>query len=311
MNIALCTDENFSIPALVCITSIFENNKDEDCHIYVLTDGLSDKACTKFSKLSEVYSQQIDVINIDKHRFDGLTVNERFPISMYYRFLLPEMLPTENRVLYLDCDIIVRHSLKDMYATDLEGKALAAVISKSSDNLFWYNTLRITDPYFNSGVLLMNLNYWREQNLMMSLVNWISCNPDKCICPDQDALNAILQGKVTLLPHRYNYQENWLTNMKVCAIHYSKWAEIEKEGEFIVIAHFCEADKPWFFECKNPLKTEWKKYAQMYDFIDFNLQKRYGLEYQLANIIDKIGLKFRYWADRYQKHIIRNIKVSK
>lgn len=109
MNIALCADENFTIPALVCITSIFENNKD-DSHIYVLTDGISDKAKGKFCKLSETYNRQIDILTIDKSVFDGLIVNERFPVSMYYRFLLPQMLPNENKILYLDCDIIVRHS---------------------------------------------------------------------------------------------------------------------------------------------------------------------------------------------------------
>lgn len=309
MNIALCTDENFSIPALVCITSIFENNREEDCHIYVLTDWLSSKALEKFKKLEGIYSQKIDVLIIDKHRFDGLTVSERFPVSMYYRFLLPEMLPLEERVLYLDCDIIVRHSLSEMYFTNLHGKALAAVVGESCDDVFWNNYLKLQSPFFSSGVLLINLKFWREHNAITRLVKWTNENPTLCLLPDQDALNKVFEGYVIYLNYTYNYQEWWFGDMTHC-MHYTKWDEIREIGKDPVIVHFCEAVKPWFKECTNPFHKEFLRYAALHDFIGFRLLTRYGLEYKCSVLIDKIGLKFRYWAEKWQKHIIRNIKIS-
>lgn len=311
MNIALCTDENFSIPALVCITSIFENNKDTRCHIYVLTDGLSDGARRKFSQLATIYNQQIDIFTIDKHRFEGLIVNERFPVSMYYRFLLPEMLPKEKMVLYLDCDIIVRGSLKDIYNENLQEKALAAVEAQSSDDIYWYNTLQITAPYFNSGVLLINLDYWREHNVSHSLIKWIADNPDKCVCPDQNALNVVLQGKVNYLSYRYNFQEKWLTALENSKIHFSKWKKINEEAERIVVMHYCEAEKPWFIESKHPYRKEFDYYATLHSFIGYTPIIRYGKVYQLASIVDKIGLKFRYYAEKWQKMLIKKVRVSK
>lgn len=308
MNIALCTDENFSIPALVCITSIFENNK-EECNIYVLTDGLSDKAVGKFRQLASLYNQNIEVLTIDKHRFDGLTVNERFPISMYYRFLLPEMLPTEEKVLYLDCDIIVRHSLSEAYSTDLEGNALAAVVGESCDDVFWSNYLKLTTPFFSSGVILINLNYWRENDITRKLIRWTSDNPELCSLPDQNALNKVLEGKVVYLDYTYNFQEWWFGDLTHW-MHYSKWDEIKKIGQDPVIVHYCEAVKPWFKECTNPFQNDFLRYAKLHDFIGFKIRSRYGFEYKCANIIDRIGLKFRYWAEKWQKHIIKNIKVS-
>ena len=309
MNIALCTDENFTVPALVCITSIFENNKDEDCHIYVLTDGLSDKAKGKFSKLRKTYNRQIDILTIDKGVFDGLTVNERFPVSMYYRFLLPQMLPNVDKILYLDCDIIVRHSLKSMYDTDLTDLAVAAVVCESCDEVFWTNFLRLETPYFNSGVLLINLDYWRVNNVTKGLINWCNDNPKLCNLPDQNALNVVLKNKTIYLDYKYNYQEWWfgdLTNY----MHYRRWDDIHKAGKNPVVVHFCEAEKPWFVECKNPFKSEFLHYAYMHDFIGFRLLKRYGAEFYLATIIDKIGLKFRWWAEKWKKRIIKNIRVS-
>lgn len=309
MNIALCTDENFSIPALVCMTSIFENNKSERCNVYILTDSLSSNVCAKFYELAKVYGQKVEIITIDKQRFDGLIVNERFPISMYYRFLLPEMLIGESKVLYLDCDIIVRHSLSELYDTSLDGKALAAVVAQSCDDIIWTNQLKLNSPYFNSGVLLMNMDYWRQNDSFNKLVSWVANNPDKCMLPDQNALNVIFDGCVEYLDYTYNYQEAWF-NVETTKIHYAKWNTIKEIGKDPIIIHYCQAEKPWFEECKNPFKAEWIKYANMHDFIDYRIQKRYNLEYRFAIIIDRIGLKFRYWSEKWQKKILAKIKVS-
>lgn len=309
MNIALCTDENFSIPALVCLTSIFENNKDDDSHVYVLTDGISDNAKEKFKKMSVLYNQNIDIMVIDKHRFDGLTVNGRFPVSMYYRFLLPEMLLNENKVLYLDCDIIVRGSIKEMYNTDLSNYALAAVVGESCDDIFFANHLKISSLYFNSGVLLINLDYWRKNNITKRLIKWVSDNSDKCSLPDQNALNKVLENKVVYLDYTYNFQEWWFGDL-THYMHYEKWDDIRKAGEDPVIVHFCEAEKPWFKECKNPYRNDFLYYASFHDFIGFKLLKRYGWKYKCAIFIDRIGLKFRWWAECWKKNLIKKIRVS-
>lgn len=310
MNIALCTDENFSIPALVCITSVFENNKDTRCNIYVLTDGLSDNARKKFTCLANLYHQKVEIIVINQHRFDGLTVNERFPVSMYYRFLLPEVLPHEDKVLYLDCDIIVRHTLKSFYDTDLTGYALSAVVGESCDDIGLDNLLILKGKYFNSGVLLINLEYWRDNDIPMRLIHWVAANPDKCSLPDQNALNKLLDGLVVYADYTYNFQEWWFSDSLIHYMHYSKWEDIRHQGMDPVVVHFCEAEKPWFVECKNPFKTEFIYYANLHKFIGFRMQKRYGFQYQCSTLIDRIGLKFRYWAEKWRKHIISNIRVS-
>lgn len=310
MNIALCTDENFSIPALVSITSIFENNKDGDCHVYVLTDGLSEKAREKFAKLSKVYNKPIDVLTIDKHRFDGLMVSDRYPVSMYYRFLLPDMLPDEDRVLYLDCDIIVRHSLDGMYETDLEGKALAAVVSQSCDLLRWTNILKLSTPYFNSGVLLMNLEYWRQNKIADKLIKWLAEYPGRLWLPDQSALNKVLEGSVAYLNYTYNFQENWTTNIELSSVHFSKWDDISEVGKDPAIIHYCDAEKPWFIESKHKFKEEFLQYAYLHSFIAFAPIRRYGWGYKCAIYLDKIGLKLRYWAEKWKKMAISQIKVS-
>ncbi|NPD81352.1 glycosyltransferase family 8 protein [Prevotella sp. PINT] len=310
MNIALCTDENFSIPALVCITSILENNKNEDCHIYVLTDGLSNSALAKFSRLASVYNQKIDVLEIDNQRFDGLAVSERYPVSMYYRFLLPEMLPEENTVLYLDCDIIVRGSLKELFATDISEYSLGVVVSQSCDWVKWQNTLRLTTPFFNSGVMLMNLDYWRKNNVFDSLVKWVAESKTDMWLPDQYALNKVLEGTVLYLDYTYNFQERWTRNLEGSDMHFSRWNDIYNVGRNPIVVHYCDAVKPWFKESKHKFKDDFIYYATKHDFIGFKPITRYGIAYKLSIFIDKIGLKFCWFAEKWQKEIIKKVKIS-
>ena len=310
MNIALCTDENFSIPALICLTSIFENNKDEDCHAFVLTDGISEKTKYKFNKLSDVYQKPIDVITIDRHRFDGLTVSDRYPVSMYYRFLLPEMLPKERVALYLDCDIIVRHSLKALFAQDIKDYAIGAVVSQSCDWVKWYNDYKLSMPFFNSGVLLMNLDYWRQNYVFESLVRWVAENPNGLWLPDQSALNKVLEGKVKYLNYTYNFQERWTRPLQGSYMHFSKWKEIEIAGKDPIVIHYCDAEKPWFVESRHKFKDDFLFYATMHEFVGFKPVHRYGRVYKFAKILGRVGLKLRYWAEILQKKSIKNLKIS-
>ncbi len=285
LNFALCTDENFVVPSLVCITSIFENNIDEECHVYVLTEGLSKAAYLKFEELATIYSQRIIVKTINSNRFEGLIEYGRFPLSMYFRFLLPQELDKCNTVLYLDCDVIVRHSLKQVYQTYLNGYACAVVADQNSDDVLIQNRVKISSQYFNSGVMLINLNYWRTHKIANILIQYIKEHPHKCVFPDQDALNIVLENKVVYLDYTYNLQELWLTERDDVKFHFSKWIELDKACIDPVIVHYCVINKPWFVECANPFKKDFLLYASKHRFIGFKLRKRRSIRYFLGKKI--------------------------
>lgn len=298
MNISLCTDEKFVIPCLTCITSILENNKDEMVHIYVLTSCLPESEIKKFHKLAALYGQEITVTKIDINKVKGLKTCPPFPISMYFRFLLPEILNNQTKVLYLDCDIIVRHSLRDLYKTDLTGFSCAAVEDQHADDILLKNNTRTQSPYFNSGVLLMNLDYWRKHNIAYQLIKFIHDNPERCIYPDQDALNIVLDGIVTYLPYSYNFQHYWSVNFHMAKISRDKHPAIKEAGKNPCIVHFCK-EKPWWTICHNPYTSEFDYFNRLHSFIGkANSHKRikeiaYRLFNRLSMIMEGIRDKFK------------------
>lgn len=270
MNIALCTDDNYANHCAICITSILENNKDSDCHIYVITEGLTQENSDKFTYLSNYYRRSIEIVTINSDKFDGLQVTERLPRSMYFRFILPQIIQ-DHRVLYLDCDIIVRRSLKDLCEIDLSNYACGVIEDQIGDDIRMHNRIRMYSRYFNSGSLLMNLDYWRENNIAVQLIDYIA-TADWLMCPDQDALNVVLENKVLFLDYTYNFQEGfyhelvWLSG--------NKWSAVEEARKDPIIVHYTSGEKPWHTDCTHPLKDEYDYYMGIHSILEE--EKRLG-----------------------------------
>ena len=287
MNIALCTDEKYSFPCGVCITSILENNKEEECNIYILTEGLEPQTIEKFRSLERKYNQRIIIKRVNSNIFSNLKVCNRFPKSIYFRFILPELIDHEKKILYFDCDIIVTGSLKDLWETEISEYACGVVEDQRSDDIRVQNNLGLYKRYFNSGVLLINLEYWRKNNTTQKLTEYIYNNSEKCIFPDQDALNIVLEKEALYLDYKYNYQELMLLKKEECFLHKSKWEKLLKDGEIPVIIHYTGLVKPWILTCEHKLKSEFLKYKTISLWKDTKLKPQYSF-------IEKLMLMRRF-----------------
>ena len=293
MNIALCTDEKYSFPCGVCVTSILENNKEEGCCIYILTDGLKQETIEKFKQLQNKYKQKIDIITINDKLFDGLKISDRFPKSIYYRFLLPQLL-NEDKIIYLDCDIIVTSSLMNLWDTDINNFACAVVEDQKSDDITIQNRLGLYKDYFNSGVLLINLEYWREKDIANKLIEFIHQNPDICLYPDQDALNYVLCDRVKFLDYKYNYQELFYQPKEHILLHKNKWEKLDLAGSTPTIMHYTGCIKPWVKACPHPYKKLFIKYQAISPWKDKKIRSRYTIKWKIAGIIEQIKY---YWKN--------------
>lgn len=262
MEIALATDNNYALACGICIKSIFHNNINEICNVYILTDGLSNKNIKKFNQLSKLKNHHVNIVNISIEHFKNLKVSERFRVSIYYRFLLPDLI-NKPKILYLDCDIIVNDCLKELWDIDLANYSCAAIEDQAGDDIKIHNRIGYDGTYFNSGVLLLNLDYWRKFSIKDKLVEFIYNNPDTCIFPDQDAINIILKNTIKRVGFKFNFQSLLLEGKENLLLHKNKWEQIENAKKKPIIIHYTDSCKPWHKECIHPLKDYFLHYKSI------------------------------------------------
>ena len=261
MNILCCTDTNFVIPLGVMLHSLCVNDGGNELHFHIIVDDTvtkqqKDELLSVVTGKGDVCFYLINIENIKKY----LVVKvENFPIPIYYRLLVAKILPeTVHNVLYLDADLIIRHDLSALWSVSLQEKAVAAIPNQSDCGQYWKRLGYDKNlGYFNSGVLLLNLDYIREHQLTDRFIDYIKNNSEKLLCPDQDVLNYILKDCKLTLSVRFNAQEGFyrVPPERICG----NVDEFEKDIMNPDIIHYTK-EKPWSKKCRHPLKNVYYYY---------------------------------------------------
>lgn len=267
MNIAFCTDSGYLKPTAVCISSILENNRNP-IDFYILYPELKKSEITFLENLVKKYGGQysLKAIKITSEAFDSLPIYGRSKAA-YFRLLIPDVLPKEaDRCLYLDGDTIVYKSLEDFYNMSFDGKALV-VNEDMGKIIFDYKErqsllgIPAEYKYFNSGVLLMNLGWFKNFD-MKTVFDWMKNNPDKLKFLDQDVLNANFYDKAKYADGYMNdYLEILVNPLLPNAI-------MEKA----TIVHFLK--KPWKYAYNGTNANYWWKYGKKiykWEYIKFSV----------------------------------------
>lgn len=241
INIALSTDENYAKYCIVAVTSIKESQKDFDkINIFILSKSLSSKTQKIFNDLN-TEKFKVNIINTSNIDVSNLQINlprERvLPDSAYYRLIVADLLKDCEKILYLDCDIIVKDSLLRLWQTDLSNHLFAAVKDMSGE--FFLKEMNAPEhkkSYFNSGVLLINLKKWREENALEKCKGFVRNPYIKPRFNDQDILNfAFEDDEILFIDKKWNFQQYFP----------------KKDFENCAIIHYVTKRKPWtLFELK-------------------------------------------------------------
>lgn len=186
-----------------------------------------------------------------------------FPRSVWFRVLLPELLPELDRVLYLDSDLIVRRSLAPLWNTELGDHLLGAVTNPlyPFQPPYPQQALGIERPadYLNSGVLLLNLRQMRLEGTSRKLADVAASRPGLWY-PDQDALNLVCRGRWLALHPRWNAQSTFFEladrHLPVPA------AQIAETRADPAVVHFIGPMKPWTYLCRHPLRGLYTEHAR-------------------------------------------------
>ena len=262
----LMAASNSYMPYLsTCFVSVLYNSKEnEEFNLYVVsfTDELDDDNIRKLESLKAVKDFSLKIIEVDVGELAGF-YESAVTLNTYLRLFVPDKLPDLDRIIYLDCDMIVLGSLGELHSIDLGDNILGAsldsdVVIKSSQ--VWDYVKKINPLYFNAGMLLMNLEEMRKDNLTKRMQEWLS-KGGELIYADQDALNYLYRDRFVVTPLRFNAQFPLLAQMgtELLSKERPEFSELKKP----VIIHFCTAQKPWLYLPEPPYKKEFKKYFDM------------------------------------------------
>ena len=310
MNIACATDNNYAPYCGIMLTSLFENNKEHSFSVYILTRGLSEENTTKFNSLASKYHSIITMIELDNDTFKSCPIRENDPVSIvaYYRLALPFVLPQGiQKILYFDVDIIVNKQIDTLYNTDINNVALAACVDLTIDKDVLTKLSLEKIDYFNSGVVLINLDYWRRRQISEQCFDFIEKNPEKITYWDQDALNVILRHVITFMDITNNFQTKYINSSLFETVSDNNRQYILQSAQNPTIIHFSSSDeKPWNKMSDSPYKSFYLYYKRRSLWADSPQIRNYPtLRVYLGWYRRRLETKFGLRESRY---IISSIK---
>ncbi len=257
LSIIFSSDNNYAQHLGVAICSLFENNNAKKITIYVIDGGINDENLKKLSAIEDRYNFKINYLHANKDVFKKAYLSNYLTEAAYYRISIGELLPDNiDRVLYLDCDVIIKGNIESIFLQTFDNHI---VLAGNDPGIYEYKHLSIKSrrDYFNSGVMYIDLKKWRNEKIGQKCIEFINKNPEKIILHDQDVLNAALINKWKRLHPKYNVLSDFYDHRG--ADIFTK-TEILEATQNPVILHFNTFKKPWDFLCHHPMKSEYRKY---------------------------------------------------
>ena len=167
------------------------------------------------------------------------------------------------------------------------------------DPLEAYNRLGI-DPkysYFNAGVMMVNLDYWREHHILDKCVHYIQTYPERLHLNDQDVLNVVLHDQKIFIPFKWNMQEGFYRRRRY--IRKEVWDELDSLLPYPAIIHYVGKVKPWHKESDHPFTEEYRYYMRKTLWKDECPKTKWWLP--LWHQIQKIGYALKVDKPKYRQ----------
>lgn len=240
INVAICVDDNYCQHISPMLYSI-DKNTQEKVDVYLIYYKLKPESLEYIVRLNEVLTNvEIKIRKLKDYQYERLSLfkETKLPTEAYFRLLLPELLPEVKRVLYLDVDMLILNDLKELYQTKLGNNVMGVVrdFPFTNDKNSWAYFLLgdAGERYFNSGMLLLNLEVMRKNNIVEKFIKFISETSQYYFLGDQDAFNVFFFYDVKVLGNENNYIAE---NQSI----------LEKTNFDVTIMHYCgfSNPKPW------------------------------------------------------------------
>lgn len=298
-NIVCVSDESYIQHTAVMLCSLFETNKNNIFHIYLLTPDVSQASRQRLTALCKYYGSKFTVCNCSINEISHLPIGQ-WNVIMYLKLLMPQLLPADTeRCLFLDVDMIVNADITELYHINLADNIIAAA-EDMPDCVHIKERLGLpqNELYINSGVMVCDLNAWRKLEIQLPIFDFIHSIIDK-IRNEQDVIALYFRGMLKILPIRWNMVTFYFN--RIPKIFPKYLPELQKAKRHPSIIHFAAPIKPWFRDSQHPYAYLYKKYLCIYAKtvgIKVNLHFTYGekltprkrLNKNIRNLFNRIGI---------------------
>ena len=271
INIVCATDDNYAPYCGVMLTSAFENNKDRTIDVYIMIEKpLTAQNRDKLARLAKAYNHNIYYREVDSSLLDQYPIRgigkTYLSSATYYRLFVETLLPQDvTLVLYLDCDIIVDGNIGELFDMDWTDVAIGVVPDMCTEWDVDYNRLGYDKSlgYFNAGVVMMNLDYWRKYHMAQQCFEYLENNYEKLDKNDQDVLNVLMKDMKRNLPMTYNYQ------IQLRMPYFFNTFSLQMQEDVCrttspKIIHYAAELKPWMaYYYSFPYYDLWQKYKKL------------------------------------------------
>ena len=286
-------DENYAPYLSTALASLIDHTSSKyQYKLHVVYHNLTRRSLRKLQKLSAGHSN-VDIITIEmQETLSGISDRKStqlkadyFTPTIYYRIFLPEMFPQYDKGIYLDSDIIVNDDVAKLYETDLRGNLIAATVDMSTQGNellceYFDEAVGIQhDKYFNSGVLVIDFEKFREEEFCEYFLYLLNKYDFDTVAPDQDYLNAMCMGRVKYLEAAWNA----MPTPDHCPMKKPK------------IVHYNLFFKPWHYDGTDYEEMFWKyaKHSAFFKAIEkekrsFSKKSAKGDEERFEQMLDRV-----------------------
>jgi lipopolysaccharide biosynthesis glycosyltransferase len=264
--VVLAADDRFSRPLAVTVRSIVSQLSDgRALDMYLCDMGITPENRAMIDSAAGHDQVRVEWISSLSKEVEYLpTAVTHISRAAYARLFIPSVLPPETeKVLYLDSDLIVRRCVASLFDSPVGDFAAMGVPDAGSPFVsslygvpYWARYgRRADDVNFNSGVLLMNLPVWREEDVRGAAIKYLTDGRHRFLV-DQESINAVLPGRIGHLDPRWNQQtEHFLERFQATLPYGEEELRVLLEDPWIV--HFTTSVKPWHYESDHPFRAEW------------------------------------------------------
>lgn len=209
--------------------------------IYVLNEDLPTEWFTIMNQRLRQLDSEVINCRMSPEQFQSFSLpSDHIHYATYFRYAIPEFVE-EERILYLDCDMIFTQDLSPLFEVDLKGYGLGAVVDKPT-----------TTDGFNAGLLVIDKTWWQEHQVTEALFD-LTREHHQQVYGDQGILNLYFKDAWFPLPWTYNLQVGSDKDQYL-------YGDLDWYDDFQgipAVIHYTSHNKPWTSKRFNRFREQW------------------------------------------------------